>query len=150
MKIVPVLYPGGSAADDPGVLGCAENVLGLREFLEEEGHELVSTTEREGEELLEHLRDAEVLITTPFWPVYVTSEMLGEASNLRLILTAGVGSGHVDLGEAAEQGITFAEITGSNTVSVAEHATTVDTPVTSGTRNLLRRTTPGGGCPCMP
>jgi formate dehydrogenase len=63
-----------------------------------------------------------VLITTPFWPVYVTKEMLGEASNLKLILTAGVGSDHVDLGEAAERGITVAEITGSNTVSVAEHA----------------------------
>jgi formate dehydrogenase len=122
MKVVAVLYPGGTAADNPEVLGCAENALGLREPLEEEGHELVSTTEREGEALLEDLRDADVLITTPFWPVYVTKEMLGEASNLKLILTAGVGSDHVDLGEAAERGITVAEITGSNTVSVAEHA----------------------------
>jgi formate dehydrogenase len=65
--------------------------LGLRETLEEAGHELVSTTEREGEELLEHLRDTDVLITTPFWPVYVTKEMLGEAENLKLILTAGSG-----------------------------------------------------------
>jgi formate dehydrogenase len=122
MKVVAVLYPGGSAADNPEVLGCAENALGLREPLEEEGHELASTTEREGEALLEDLRDADVLITTPFWPAYVTKEMLGEASNLKLILTAGVGSDHVDLGEAAERGITVAEITGSNTVSVAEHA----------------------------
>lgn len=37
-------------------------------------------------------------------------------------ITAGVGSDHIDLGEAAERGITVAEITGSNTVSVAEHA----------------------------
>jgi formate dehydrogenase len=122
MKVVAVLYPGGFAADNPEVLGCAENALGLRESLEEEGHELVSTTEREGEALLEHLRDTDVLITTPFWPVYVTKEILGEASDLKLILTAGVGSDHVDLGEAAERGITVAEITGSNTVSVAEHA----------------------------
>ncbi|CAN5672122.1 MAG: NAD-dependent formate dehydrogenase [Rubrobacter sp.] len=48
--------------------------------------------------------------------------MLGEAQELKLILTAGVGSDHIDLGEAAERGITVAEITGSNTVSVAEHA----------------------------
>jgi formate dehydrogenase len=121
MKVVAVLNPGGSAADNPEVLGCAENALGLRESLEEE-HELVSTTEREGEALLEHLRDADVLITTPFWPVYVTKEMLGEASDLKLLLTAGVGSDHVDLGAAAERGITVAEITDSNTVSVAEHA----------------------------
>jgi formate dehydrogenase len=46
MKVVAVLYPGGSAADNQEVLGCAENALGLRESLEEEGHELVSTTER--------------------------------------------------------------------------------------------------------
>ncbi len=59
MKIVAVLYPGGDAADNPEVLGCAENALGLRDSLGDE-HELVSTTEREGEELLGHLRDAEV------------------------------------------------------------------------------------------
>jgi formate dehydrogenase len=122
MKVLAVLYPGGSAAENPEVLGCAENALGLREALEADGHELVSTIEREGDELLGHLRDADVLITTPFWPVYVTGDMLGEADNLKLILTAGVGSDHVDLGEAAERGITVAEITGSNTVSVAEHA----------------------------
>jgi formate dehydrogenase len=122
MKVVAVLYPGGDAADNPEVLGCAENALGLRETLEEHGHELVSTTEREGEGLLGDLRDADILITTPFWPVYVTKEMLGEAENLKLILTAGVGSDHIDLGEAAERNITVAEITGSNTVSVAEHA----------------------------
>ena len=122
MKVVAVLYPGGDAADNPEVLGCAENALGLRESLEEDGHELVSITEREGEALLGDLRDADVLITTPFWPVYVTKEMLDEAPDLKLILTAGVGSDHVDLGEAAERGITVAEITGSNTTSVAEHA----------------------------
>ena len=121
MKIVAVLYPGGDAAGNPEVLGCAENALGLRESLGDE-HDLVSTTEREGEELLGHLRDADVLITTPFWLVYVDKEMLGEAENLKLILTAGVGSDHIDLGEAAERNITVAEITGSNTVSVAEHA----------------------------
>lgn len=122
MKIVAVLYPGGGAADNPDVLGCAENALGLREFLEGQGHELVSTPDREGGDLEENLRDADVLITTPFWPVYVTKEMLEKASKLRLILTAGVGSDHVDLGVAAEKNITVAEITGSNTVSVAEHA----------------------------
>ena len=46
MKVVAVLYPGGSAADNPEVLGCAENALGLREELEQGGHEIVSTTQR--------------------------------------------------------------------------------------------------------
>ena len=49
------------------------------------------------------LRDADVLITTPFWPVSADRKMLDEAANLKLILTAGVGSDHIDLGEAAER-----------------------------------------------
>lgn len=122
MKIVAVLYPGGDASDNPELLGCAENALGLRDFVEERGHELVSTTDREGDELRGHLQDAEVLITTPFWPVYVDEGMLDDAPELSLILTAGVGSDHVDLGAAADRNITVAEQTGSNTVSVAEHA----------------------------
>lgn len=35
--------------------------------------------------------------------------------------TAGIGSDHVDLVAAAKAGLTVAEVTGSNTVSVAEH-----------------------------
>ncbi len=54
--------------------------------------------------------------------MYVTKEMMEKASNLKLILTAGVGSDHVDLGAAAENNITVAEQTASNVVSVAEHA----------------------------
>lgn len=122
MKILAVLYPGGDAADSPEVPGSAEQALGLRETLEKEGHELVSTTDLEGGELQRHLPDAEVLITTPFWPLYVTKEMLDTAPNLRLALTAGVGSDHVDLEAAAQKGVTVAEISGSNVVSVAEHA----------------------------
>lgn len=122
MKIVTVLYPGGRAADNPELLGSAENALGLGELVEERGHELVTTSDREGGQLKEHLPDAEVLITTPFWPVYVTTEMMDEAQSLRIILVAGVGSDMVDLGEAARRGITVAEVTGSNVVSVAEHA----------------------------
>lgn len=122
MKIVAVLYPGGSAADNPDLLGSAENALGIRGFVEGQGHELVTTTDTDGGQLGQHLPDAEVLITTPFWPVYVTAEMMEEARSLGIILVAGVGSDMVDLGEAARRGITVAEVTGSNVVSVAEHA----------------------------
>ncbi len=39
MKVVAVLYPGGSAAEEtPEILGCAENALGLREMVEAKGH----------------------------------------------------------------------------------------------------------------
>ena len=90
-------------------------------MVESRGHEMVALTDRETT-LGDHLPTAEVLITTPFWPLYITRERIDRAPNLRLILTAGVGSDHIDLSAAAERRITVAEITGSNVVSVAEHA----------------------------
>ncbi len=121
MKVVAVLYPGGAAAvETPELLGCAENALGLREWLEGTGHELVALTDA-GAGLDSHLPTADVLIATPFWPAYISRERIEQAPNLKLLLTAGVGSDHFDLAAAAEHGITVAEITGSNVVSVAEH-----------------------------
>ena len=121
MKIVAVLYPGGAAgAANPELLGCAENVLGLRSELEAMGHELVAITDKEAG-LDREIETATVLITTPFWPAYVTRERIERAPGLKLVLTAGVGSDHIDLAAAAEHDVTVAEITGSNVVSVAEH-----------------------------
>lgn len=121
MKIVWVSYPGGAAAKEvPELLGCAENALGLREFVRSRGHELVTTTET-GPALDPILADAAVVIATPFWPAYITRERLAQMPNVRLLLTAGVGSDHFDLAAAAERGLTVAEVTGSNVVSVAEH-----------------------------
>jgi lactate dehydrogenase-like 2-hydroxyacid dehydrogenase len=47
---------------------------------------------------------------------------LAKAKNLKLAVTAGIGSDHVDLDVANKTngGITVAEVTGSNVVSVAE------------------------------
>ena len=121
MKVVAVLYPGGpSAQSTPELLGCAENALGLREMVESRGHTLVATTDTEAE-LDSHLSDADVIIATPFWPAYVRKDRIDRAPNLKLLLTAGVGSDHFDLAAAAQRNITVAEITGSNVVSVAEH-----------------------------
>ena len=121
MKIVAVLYPGGpTAKETPELLGCAENALGLREMVEARGHELVALTDAQAE-LEKHLPTTDVLIATPFWPAYITRERIEKAPNLRLLLTAGVGSDHFDLAAAAERNVTVAEITGSNVVSVAEH-----------------------------
>src|ERR687883_863162 len=128
MKVVAVLYPAKGHKVEYGdwegqpVPGSDEGELGLREFIEGEGHELVVTTDREGDELYQELQDAEILITTPFWPVYVTPEVMDQAPNLRQVVVAGVGSDHVDLTEAANRGIDVAEQTGANVVSVAEHA----------------------------
>jgi formate dehydrogenase len=120
MKIVSVLYQGGEMArNNPDLLGCAENVLGLKEFLECQGHEYVVLTDKE-KQLDEHLPTTDILITTPFWPAYVTNQSIQSAPKLKLVLTAGVGSDHIDLQSAAKHGITVAEITGSNAVGVAE------------------------------
>ncbi len=122
MKVLMVLYAGGeAAAHEPRLLAAAENALGLRPFLEAAGHRVVAITEKEAE-LDRQLADTDVLVTTPFWPAYVTRARIAAAPKLKLVLTAGVGSDHVDLAAAAERGITVAEITGSNVVSVAEHA----------------------------
>ena len=121
MKVVAVLYPGGPNPENtPELLGCAENALGLREMVESRGHNLVAITDA-GAGLDSHLPDADVVIATPFWPAYVTRERIERAPNLKLLLTAGVGSDHFDLAAAAQRNITVAEITGSNVVSVAEH-----------------------------
>jgi len=67
------------------------------------------------------LHDATVVISQPFWPAYVTERRIAKAPNLKLAITAGVGSDHVDLLAAANKNITVAEVTGCNVVSVAEH-----------------------------
>lgn len=58
-----------------------------------------------------------------FHPGYLTAERLAKAKKLKLAITAGIGSDHVDLNAANKTngGITVAEVTGSNVVSVAEH-----------------------------
>lgn len=61
------------------------------------------------------------MISQPFWPAYLTKERIAKAKNLKLALTAGIGSDHVDLDAAAKAGVTVAEVTGSNSISVAEH-----------------------------
>ncbi|MFD0500813.1 NAD-dependent formate dehydrogenase [Streptomyces rhizosphaericus] len=121
MKILAVLYPGERAEEEhPEVLATAENVLGLRPFLAEQGHEIVGTSDT-GEEADAQLADAEVLITTPFWPLYLDEKRMERARKLKLVITAGVGSDHIDMEAAGRHGIRVTEVTESNVVSVAEH-----------------------------
>ncbi len=97
--------------------------LGLRSFIEERGHRLVVTSDKDGPDSVfeRELPEAEVVISQPFWPAYLTAERIDAAPNLKLALTAGIGSDHVDLAAAIERGLTVAEITYSNSISVAEH-----------------------------
>ena len=67
------------------------------------------------------LPDADVVISQPFWPAYLTAERIAKAPRLKLAVTAGIGSDHVDLDAAIEHGVTVAEVTYSNSISVSEH-----------------------------
>jgi formate dehydrogenase len=119
MKVVYVSYPPSESAG-VDVPASAQSALGLRSWIEEQGHTLVTTSDT-GDELDRELADAEVLVTTPFWPVYLDDDRLKKAENLRLVITAGIGSDHTDPEAAKAHGVTVAEVTGSNVVSVAEH-----------------------------
>lgn len=123
--VLLVLYQGNEhAKQEPKLLGCLENELGIRQFVESHGYELVSTASKDpigASDVDKYLPDTEIIITTPFFPAYVTRERIEKAPKLKLCLTAGVGSDHIDLNAANEHKITVAEVTGSNVQSVAEH-----------------------------
>ncbi|KAH7888484.1 hypothetical protein F5I97DRAFT_702774 [Phlebopus sp. FC_14] len=124
MKVLAILYKGGDAAKaEPRLLGTVENQLGLREYLESQGHEYIVSDSKEGpdSDFQKHIVDAEILITTPFHPGYLTADLFEKAKNLKLCVTAGVGSDHIDLNAAVKKGVQVLEVSGSNVVSVAEH-----------------------------
>jgi formate dehydrogenase len=108
----------------PGaLLGSVSGELGLRKYLESNGHTLIVTSDKDGPDsvLERELPDAEIVISQPFWPAYLTKERIAKAKKLKLALTAGIGSDHVDLQAAIDHGITVAEVTYCNSISVAEH-----------------------------
>src|SRR5260221_3348345 len=109
---------------EPGeLLGSVSGELGLREFLEERGHRLIVTSDKDGADSVfeRELVEAEIVISQPFWPAYLTAERIAKAKKLKLSITAGIGSDHVDLDAAMKNGITVAEVTYSNSISVSEH-----------------------------
>jgi len=124
-QILAVLYRGGEAAKkEPRLLGTIENKLGIADWLKESGHQLIVTDDKDGPQSVfqKEIVDSDILITTPFHPGYLTKEIFAKAPKLRLAVTAGVGSDHIDLNAAIEHNTTVVEVSGSNVVSVAEHA----------------------------
>jgi formate dehydrogenase len=125
-------YPGGQTVPSPKaidfepgqLLGSVSGELGLRKYLESHGHQLVVTSDKDGpnSRFERELPDAEIVISQPFWPAYLTAERIAKAPKLKLAVTAGIGSDHVDLQAAIDRGITVAEVTYSNSISVSEHA----------------------------
>jgi formate dehydrogenase len=128
----PARYPDGQTLPTPreidfkpgALLGSCSGELGLRKFLEAGGHELIVTSDKDGPDCVfeKELPDAEIVISQPFWPAYLTAERIAKAPELKLAITAGIGSDHVDLQAAMSRGITVAEVTYCNSISVAEHA----------------------------
>ncbi len=124
-------YPGGQTVPSPKaidftpgqLLGSVSGELGLRKYLEGQGHTLVVTSDKDGpdSQFERELADAEVVISQPFWPAYLTAERIAKAPKLKLALTAGIGSDHVDLQAAIDRNITVAEVTYCNSISVSEH-----------------------------
>ncbi len=124
-------YPDGQSAPTPqaidfkpgALLGSVSGELGLRKFLEEAGHTLIVTSDKDGanSRLDQELHDAEIVISQPFWPAYMTAERIAKAPKLKMIITAGIGSDHTDLQAAMDRGVTVSEVTYSNSNSVAEH-----------------------------
>jgi formate dehydrogenase len=138
-------YPDGQTLPTPkaidfepgALLGSVSGELGLRNFLEAGGHQLVVTSDKDGanSEFDRELVDADVVISQPFWPAYMTADRFAKARNLKMVVTAGIGSDHTDLQAAIERGITVAEVTYCNSISVAEHVVMM---ILSLARNYLQ------------
>jgi formate dehydrogenase len=130
---IPVIksYPDGQTTPTPSaidfkpgeLLGSVSGALGLKKWAKDNGHDLIVTSDKEGANstLDKELHDAEVVISQPFWPAYMTAERIAKAKNLKIIITAGIGSDHTDLEAANKHKITVAEVTYCNSISVAEH-----------------------------
>ena len=124
-------YPDGQTLPSPKsidfkpgeLLGCVSGELGLRKFLEDNGHTLVVTSDKDGDGCQAdlELKDADVVISQPFWPYYLTREKIESSPNLKMAITAGIGSDHVDLQAAMDHKIDVMEVTFCNSRSVAEH-----------------------------
>ncbi len=127
----PERYPDGQTLPTPKaidfkpgtLLGSVSGELGLRKYLEANGHQLIVTSSKDGADsvLDRELHDAEIVISQPFWPAYMTAERIAKARKLKMIVTAGIGSDHTDLQAAMEHNVTVAEVTYCNSNSVAEH-----------------------------
>lgn len=124
-------YPDGMTLPNPTsidftpgeLLGCVSGELGLRQFLEANGHTLVVTSDKDGDNCTadKELVDADVVISQPFWPYYLTREKIEKAKNLKMAITAGIGSDHVDLQAAMDSNVDVVEVTYCNSISVSEH-----------------------------
>jgi len=79
-------YPGGQTTPTPRgidftpgeLLGSVSGTLGLRRFLADGGHQLIVTSDKEGAHSVfdQELPDADIVISQPFWPAYLTADRI--------------------------------------------------------------------------
>ena len=89
-------YPDGQTLPTPKgidfnpgeLLGCVSGELGLRKFLEDAGHTLVVTNDKDAPGCVaeKELVDADVVISQPFFPFYLTKERIAMAKNLKMAI----------------------------------------------------------------
>ncbi len=91
---IPTLtaYPDGQSLPSPSaidfspgdLLGCVSGELGLRSFLESRGHTFVVMSDKDGADSAfeKELVGADVVISQPFWPAYLTAERIAKANGL--------------------------------------------------------------------
>ena len=124
-------YPDGQTMPTPeaidftpgDLLGCVSGGRGLKKFLEDQGHTFIVTSDKDGPDSVfeKEIVDADIAISQPFWPAYLTAERIKKSPNLKLAITAGIGSDHVDLQAAIDNDMTVCEVTYCNSISVSEH-----------------------------
>ncbi|TFY67723.1 hypothetical protein EVG20_g3851 [Dentipellis fragilis] len=91
-------YNGFKAAKaEPRLLGTVEN-------------EVTSSKDGPNSEFEKHIEDADILITTPFHPGYLTRDLMNKAKNLKVCVTAGVGLDHIDLNAAVDNKLQVLEV----------------------------------------
>jgi len=88
----------------------------LAVFQKEAGWNVVISSPKE---FTQHLASADALVVRS--GAKITSEVLAQASNLRVIGRAGVGVDNVDIEAATERGVVVMNTPGGNANSVAEH-----------------------------
>ncbi|MBA2714271.1 MAG: NAD-dependent formate dehydrogenase, partial [Rubrobacteraceae bacterium] len=79
-------YPDGQTLPTPEqvdfrpgqLLGSVSGELGLRKFLEARGHTLTVTADKDGGDSVfeRELPDADIVISQPFWPAYLTAQRI--------------------------------------------------------------------------
>ena len=116
----------------------AEAVNGIRDILEQAGHELVLLEKyTEKEQLLTAVADADAMIVRSD---KVTAEVVEAAEHLKLVVRAGAGYDNVDLKACTERGIVVMNTPGQNSNAVAELA--IGMMIYMSRNNF----TPGTGC----